>query len=88
MNDDEDISEFFIRVDEGFNVMMGLGKTIKESVIVQKILRSLCSKFSPKVSTIEETTNFETPNRYELLGLLTTYEIRISKGNSANICSF
>lgn len=40
---------FFLRVDEVVNVMMGLGEIIKESVMVQKILRSLPSKFNPKV---------------------------------------
>ena len=49
MNKDEDIVNFFIRVVEVVNIMLGLSETINESVIVQKILRSLPSKFNPKV---------------------------------------
>ena len=57
MNEDEDIVAFFLRVAKVVNIMIGLGEEIKESVVVQKILRSLPSRFNPKVSAIEETTN-------------------------------
>lgn len=83
MNQDEVNAKFFLRVDEVVNVMMGIGETIKESVIVQKTLRSLLSKFNPKVSAIEEIANFETVTKDQLLGSLTTYEIIISIGKSA-----
>lgn len=33
MNEDEDIAIFILRVDEVVNITMGLGETIKESVI-------------------------------------------------------
>ena len=62
--------------------MIGLGEEIKESVVVQKILISLPSSFNPKVSSIEETTNWETLTRNQLLGNLTTYEMRLPKGKS------
>ena len=62
--------------------MIGLGEEIKESVVVQKILRSLPSRFNPKVSDIEETTDSETLTRNELFGNLTTYEMRLPKGKS------
>ena len=60
MNDDEDIASFFLRVAEIVNNMKALGETIKEVVIVQKILRSLPSRFNPKVSAIKETVDWET----------------------------
>ena len=60
MNDDEDIGSFFLRVGEIVNNMKYLGETIPKCVIVKKILRSLPLSFSPKVSAIEETANWET----------------------------
>ena len=33
---------------------MGLGEEIKESVTVQKVLRSLPMRFDPKISALEE----------------------------------
>ena len=60
MNDDEDIDSFFLKVAEIVNNMKALGETMPESIIVQKILRSLPSRFNPKVSAIEETSDWET----------------------------
>lgn len=80
MNEDEHIAKLFLRFDEVVNVMMDLGETIKESVIVQKILRSSPSKFNTKVSAIEETPNFDILNMDQLLGFLKTYEMRIMEG--------
>ena len=77
MNDDEDIASFFLRVVEIVNNMKALGETIKECVIVQNILRSLPSSFNPKVSAIEETADWETLTMNQLLGNLTSYEMRL-----------
>jgi hypothetical protein len=41
MKKDENIATYFLRVDEIVNAIMGLGEEIKESVNVQKVLRSL-----------------------------------------------
>ena len=60
MNDDEDVGSFFLKVAEIVNNMKALGETMPGSIIVQKILRSLPSRFNPKVSAIEETTHWET----------------------------
>ena len=57
--------------------MKALGETIKEVVIVQKILRSLPPSFNPKVSTIEETADWETLTMNQLLGNLAAYEMRL-----------
>ena len=60
MNDDEDIASFFLKAAEITNNMKALGEKMPESIIVQKILRSLPPRFNPKVSAIEETANWET----------------------------
>jgi hypothetical protein len=54
MKEDENIAAYFLRVDETVNAIIGLGEEIEESVIVQKVLRSLPMRFNPKISALEE----------------------------------
>jgi hypothetical protein len=49
MKEDEDIAAYLLRVDETVNAIIGLGEKIKESVIVQKVIRSLPMRFNPKI---------------------------------------
>ena len=77
MNDDEDIASFFLKATEIINNMKALGEKMPESIIVQKILRSLPSRFNPKVSAIEEKIDWETLTMNQLLGNLTAYEMRL-----------
>ena len=77
MNEEEDVSSLFLRVAEIVNNMKSLGETVRECVIVQNILRSLPSRFNPKVSAIEETADWETLTMNQLLGNLTVYEMRL-----------
>jgi hypothetical protein len=53
MKEDETIAAYFLRVDETMNEIIGLGEEIEESVIVQKVLRSLPMRFNPKISALE-----------------------------------
>ena len=53
MKEDEYIASYFLRVDETMNAIIGLREEIEESVIVQKVLRSLPMRFNPKISTLE-----------------------------------
>lgn len=80
MHDDEDIEKYFFRVHEVVNTMRGLHEKLDEAIVVQKVLRSLPKRFNPKVSIIEEITNLNSLTLHKLLGILTSYEIRISKG--------
>jgi hypothetical protein len=63
--------------------MKGLGETFDDSLLVQKILRSLLDKFNPKVSAIEELNDLKTLSIDQLLGTLTAYEMRINKDKSS-----
>jgi hypothetical protein len=54
MKEDDNIAACFLQVDETVNAIIGLGEEIKESVIVQKVLRSLPMRFDPKISSLEE----------------------------------
>jgi hypothetical protein len=83
MNEDETISKYFLRVEELVNAMKGLGEMVDDSLLIQKILRSLPDKFNPKVSAIEELNDLKTLSIDQLLGTLTTYEMRINKDKSS-----
>jgi hypothetical protein len=54
MKEDEDITSYFLQVDETVNAIIGLGEEIEEYVIVQKVLRSLPMRFNHNISTLEE----------------------------------
>jgi hypothetical protein len=76
MNEKEDIATYFRRVDEVFNAIRGLGEELDESLVVQKVLRSLLLKYYAKVSGIEETRDLTKMTMDELHGSLIAYEIR------------
>eukprot|EP00253_Pinus_taeda_P023055 PITA_23055 len=76
MHNDESVASYFLRIDEIVNCMKNLGEEIKEVVLVEKVLRSLSSKFDSKVSAIEEKENLRNLTMSQLHGILTTYEIR------------
>ena len=48
MEEYEDIATYFLRIDEVVNTMRGLGETVGNDIIVQKVLRSLPARFDPK----------------------------------------
>jgi hypothetical protein len=49
MKEDENIASYFLRVDETINAIKGLGEEMKETFIVQKVLRSLPMRYDPKI---------------------------------------
>jgi hypothetical protein len=66
MNEKEDIATYFLRVDEVVNYIRGLGEDLDESLVVQKVLRSLLLKYHAKVSGIEETRDLTKMKMNEL----------------------
>jgi hypothetical protein len=58
-----------------------LGEEIKESVIVQKLLRSLPIRFDPKISTLEERLDLNSISMDELHGIFTAYEMKTEQEN-------
>jgi hypothetical protein len=82
MNEDEIDSKYFLRFGELMNAMNGLGEKFEESILVQKILRSLLDKFNPKVYAIEKLNDVKTLSIDQLLRTLTAYEMRINKDKS------
>jgi len=76
MKEYENIAAYFLQVDETVNVIIGLGEEIKESVIVQKVLRSLSMIFDPKISVLEEREYLDSISMDELHGIFIAYEMR------------
>jgi hypothetical protein len=76
MDEKKDIATYLLIVDEVVNAIRGLGEEFKESLVVQKLLRSLPLRYDAKVSTIEETRDLTKMTMDELHGILTTYEMR------------
>ena len=74
--EDENIETYFLWVDETMNAIKGLGEEIDESIIVQKVLRSLPMRFDPNISTLEEIIGLDSISMDELHGIFTTYEMR------------
>lgn len=64
MKDEEQIAEYLLRVDEIVNA------------VVQKILRSLPSKYNAKIFAIEEARDLKTLTIDDLHGMLTAYKMR------------
>jgi hypothetical protein len=81
MKEDEDVTTYFLRVDETVNAIIGLGEEIEESIIVQKLLRSLLMTFNPKISTLEERSDLNSISRDALHGIFTAYEMRTKQEN-------
>jgi hypothetical protein len=54
MNEKEDIATYLLRVDEVVNAIRGLGEELDESLVVQKVLRSLLLKYDAKVSPLKK----------------------------------
>jgi hypothetical protein len=77
MNEDVNISAYFLQVDEIVNAIIGLGEEIEEYLIFQKGLRSLPMRFDPKISTLEERAYLNSISMDELHRIFIAYEMRV-----------
>eukprot|EP00253_Pinus_taeda_P017084 PITA_17084 len=76
MHNDESIASYFLHIDEIFNCTKNLGEEIKEVTLVEKVLRSLSSKFESKVSAIEEKKDLQAVTMTELHEILNAFQMR------------
>jgi hypothetical protein len=76
MKEDEDVATYFLRFNETMNAIIGLGEEIEESVIFQKVLRSLPMRFNPNISALEERLDLKSISMDKLHGIFTAYEMR------------
>ena len=59
MEDDESFDEFYTKLNDIVNSVFNLGENIPEPKIVRKVLRSLPERFHAKITTIEESKDFD-----------------------------
>jgi hypothetical protein len=81
MKEDEDITAYFLQVNETVNAIIGLGEEIEESVIVQKVLKSIPMRFNPNMSSLEERLDLNSISMDELHGIFTAYDMRTKQKN-------
>ncbi|GAU23238.1 hypothetical protein TSUD_172660 [Trifolium subterraneum] len=74
MKEDESVSGYFGRVLSTVNKMKIQGEVMEQNIVVEKILRSMTSKFNYVVCAIEEANNVETLSIDELQGSLLVHE--------------
>ena len=71
------------QIDEVVKNIRGFCETIEDSIIVDKVLRTLPKRFDPKVSSLEQRKDLDTITMDELHGILTAYEMRIDVDQSS-----
>jgi hypothetical protein len=81
MKEYENITTYFLQVDEEVNGIRGLGVEVDESIIVQKVLRSIPMIFDPTISSLEERTDLDSISMDELHRIFTSYEMRTEHEN-------
>ncbi|XP_059668744.1 uncharacterized protein LOC132313818 [Cornus florida] len=76
MEERETVAEYIFRINDLINNMRALGEDVKDVDVCKKILRSLTSRFNPKVTILEDKDLFGMKID-ELQASLTAYEMRI-----------
>jgi hypothetical protein len=76
MKEEENIVEYFHRVDEVVNSIKTTGEELVEKNIVKNILRSLPMRYDAKISTIEDRPNLDTLTVDQFHEIFTAYEMR------------
>lgn len=70
MNEDESITNYFLRIGEFVNARRGLGEKIEERDVVSKVVRILLPKIETKISTLEENKNLFNLTLHQTQGTL------------------
>ncbi|KAJ0556958.1 putative RNA-directed DNA polymerase [Helianthus annuus] len=81
MKDNEAISDFLSRVMQIVNNKRAYGEEVTDQVIVEKVLRSLPSKWDHVVTAIEESKDLATLSFDQLMGSLQSHETRVNRSN-------
>jgi len=66
MNNFESIANYFLCINEVVDCMKNVGEEIKKVTLVEKVLRSLSTKFESKVFAIEEKQDLQSINVKQL----------------------
>ena len=79
MEEDESFDEFYTKLKDIVNSVFNLGETIPKPKILRKVLRSLPKKFHAKITMIKESKDIDKIPLTELVGILRTYELGLSR---------
>jgi len=79
MEEKETINDFFARIGKLVNQMKSCGETVSEQSLVEKILRSLSSRFDTVVIAMMESKDLTTTTKEELQGSLEAHEQRMNE---------
>ncbi|MQM02538.1 hypothetical protein Taro_035304 [Colocasia esculenta] len=79
MQSRETITQMFSRFTDITNGLVGLGNNYEMGDMVRKILRSLPSSWTPKVTTIEEANDLKRMSLEKLIGSVMAHEINMER---------
>ena len=85
MKETEDIDSFMNRVMFVINQLKIYGEDIKDRTMIQKVLRSLSTKFDVVVAAIEEAKDLEKLTIDELMGSLLSHKARINRNKDSTL---
>ncbi|OIW20142.1 hypothetical protein TanjilG_02122 [Lupinus angustifolius] len=74
MKKGESIAEYFTKIGSLSNLMKGCGEAVRDQLVVEKVLRTLTSKFDHVVVAIEESKDLESFKIEELQSSLEAHE--------------
>lgn len=74
MKEDENI--VLIKVDGVVKTIIGLGENMDNTMVVNKVLRSLLDRYDPKFSSLKESKKLIKLQMEKIQEILTTYEMR------------
>ena len=83
MKEKGNITEYLLRVDEIINAIRGIGGEIKEKYVVDKVLRTIPTRYDSKVSSLEERDDLKLMTIDELHEIFTSYEMITRKNGSS-----
>lgn len=84
MKNNESVQDFLSRVTKIVGQMKVFGEKISDQTVVEKVLRSLTSKFDHVVAAIEESKDLSQFSFVELVGSLQAHEARLNRSVEKN----
>ncbi|XP_059075397.1 uncharacterized protein LOC131875327 [Cryptomeria japonica] len=84
MKESESVNQFMNQVLNVVNQIRSNGEELRDQKVIEKILRSLPSKFDSIVVAIEESKDLSQLSVDELMGSLLTHESRLNRNNNAS----
>lgn len=85
MKSSESVQEFFSRILLVVNQIKALGEELTDQKVVERVLRSLPSKFDHVVAAIEESKDLTNYSLQELMGSLQAHEQRINRSTETSL---